>query len=337
MTVHRDLKKIIRARQANTGESYTTARAHVMRDRAALLGLPGEDGMSIADPATRVDAVVLKVNQRSGRVRLLGEQGEVTFRSGDVWGVVPGHIVTLVVERRWAWHGDAYASGRIEDPRIDIPKLGLEPLPLEGGELEDVASSSEPYRRPDPYAPLWKKLAAKPRPSFEFDAIAWGALPGLDADENPTCDAAELAEAGDREGAREILMEVLGADLRCLDAHAHLGNLVFDRSPERAIVHYEIGVRIGELSLPAGFDGLLVWGRLYNRALLRCLHGYGLCLWRLGRTTEAQQVFERILFLNPNDNQGVRFCWHDLRNGLTWEEMQRREEQEDAARRRSLQ
>ena len=279
-----------------------------MRERAELLGLPPEETPA-TEPAARVDAVVLKINQQSARVRMLGEKGAVTFRSGNLWGVapvVPGHLVTLVVDRRWTWRGDAYASGRIENPRIDVAKLGLEPLPLEGGELDDIASSSKPFRRPDPYAPLWKKLTAKPRPSFEYDGIAWGSLPGLEADENPTCDAAELVEAGDREGARELLMEVLGADLRRLDAHAHLGNLVFERSPERAMVHYEIGMRIGELSLPAGFDGLLVWGRLYNRPFLRCLHGYGLCLWRLGRAGEAQQVFERILSLNPNDNQGVR-------------------------------
>ncbi len=30
------------------------------------------------------------------------------------------------------------------------------------------------------------------------------------------------------------------------------------------------------------------------------------------------QVFERILALNQNDNQDVRFCWHDLREGLSW-------------------
>ncbi len=269
----------------------------------------------------RVDASVLKVNWQSARVRILGEVGQVTFRSGDVWDVVPGHLVTLAIHRRWTWRGDAYASGEIEDPRIDVAKLGLEPLPLQGGELEDVASDSEPYGRPDPYAPLWEKFTAKPRPSFEFDGIAWGALPGLDPDGNPTCEAAELIEAGDREGARELLMETLGAELRCIDAHAHLGNLEFDRWPERAMVHYEVGICIGELSLPAGFDGLLVWGRIYNRPFLRCLHGYGLCVWRLGRLPEAERVFERILSLNPNDNQGVRFCWNAVRHGRSWEEI----------------
>jgi hypothetical protein len=325
MTAHRDLKKLIRDRKAKTGESYTAARAHVMRQRAALLGLPDE--VPSAEPGPLVDAVVLKVNQQSARVRILGEEGQVTFRSREVWQVVPGHVVTLTIERRWTWKGDAYASGRIENPRIDIALLGLEPLPLEGGELEDLRSAHEPYGRHDPYAPLWWKLTAKPRACFEMDPIAWGALPGLDDGENPTRDAAELAEAGDREGARELLMEALRTDLRCIDAHAHLGNLEFERSPKRAIVHYEIGVRIGELSLPPGFDGVLTWGRIYNRPFLRCLHGCGLCLWRLGHFARAQQVFERILSLDPNDNRGVRFCWEDVRMRRTWEKMQEREEE----------
>jgi tetratricopeptide (TPR) repeat protein len=206
-------------------------------------------------------------------------------------------------------------------------------LPLTGGHLEDIAEYSEPYDDPDdPYTALWTRFTAKPRPAFEFDPIAWGSLPGKDADDNPTCDAAELAEAGDYEGATEILMNVLCEDLRCIDAHAHLGNWALEHSPKRAILHYEIGVGIGELSLPAGFDGLLCWGSIYNRPFLRCLHGYGLCLWRLGKFAEAQGVFERILSLNPNDNQGVRACWDDVRNSRTWEAMRRREE--DAAGRR---
>jgi hypothetical protein len=55
-------------------------------------------------------------------------------------------------------------------------------------------------------------------------------------------------------------MELCQADLRCLDAHAHLGNLVFDSSAQQAIRHYEVGVCIGELSLGPDFDGLLPGG-----------------------------------------------------------------------------
>lgn len=114
-------------------------------------------------------------------------------------------------------------------------------------------------------------------------------------------------------------MELCHADLRCLDAHAHLGNFVFDRSPEDAIRHYAVGLRIGELSLGDDFDDVLLWGHINNRPFLRCMHGYGLCLWRLGRFDAAGRVFDRMLWLNPSDNQGARFLIDDVRAGTVWE------------------
>lgn len=93
-----------------------------------------------------------------------------------------------------------------------------------------------------------------------------------------------------------------------------------DRSPEEAIRHYEVGVRIGELSLGEGFGAVLPWGHIDNRPFLRCMHGYGLCLWRLGRYDEAGRVFEKMLWLNPSDNQGVRFLVEAVRAGKAWEE-----------------
>lgn len=328
MTKQRDLKRRIRERQAKTGEAYTTARLHLLGQGANGLGEPSA-GRPTEAPQ-RVEAAVLKVGETTVRVRILGETDQVTVRisSYDAWKIVPGHIATILVGKRWSWRGDAYASGNIQGARVDIAKLGLDPLPLCGGDLDDVADWSEPYDDDDdPYTPLWKKFTAKPRPSFEFDPIAWGSLPGMDEEENPTCDAAELAKAGDYEAANDMLMDLLCKDLRCIDAHAHLGNWAFDSSPDKAIVHYEVGIGIGELSLRPGFDGLLLWGAIYNRPFLRCLHGYGLCLWRLGRVEEARQVFERILSLNPIDNQGVRACWGDVCKARTWVEMHRREEQ----------
>jgi len=316
MTAHRELKQIIRERQQKTGESYTAARAHVMRERAERLGLdPSPEPM-------RIEAVVLKVGAQSLRVRVPGEDGQITFRTKDAWRAVPGHLATLRIEKRWSWNGDAYASGRVEELRIDVARLGLVPLPLEGGEVGDLRDSYEPYQAPDPYAPLWEKLTGRPRASYEMDPIAWGAFPDANPEDSPTHDASRLLDRGAVDEAQRVLMEVLLRDLRCLDAHALLGNSEFDRDPERALVHYEIGVRIGELSLPAGFDGVLPWGRLWNRPFLRCLHGYGLCLWRLGRSPEALAVFERILSLNPNDNQGVRSCRQDLLAGRSWGEVE---------------
>ena len=53
---------------------------------------------------------------------------------------------------------------------------------------------------------------------------------------------------------------------------------------------------------------------------MRCMHGFGLCLWRLGRFEEAECVFERMLWLNPTDNQGVRFLIEDVRAKTAWED-----------------
>jgi hypothetical protein len=115
-------------------------------------------------------------------------------------------------------------------------------------------------------------------------------------------------------------MKLCQADLRCLDAHAHLGNFFFDSMPENAIRHYEVGLRIGELSLGDDFDGVLHWGLIDNRPFLRCIQGYGLCLWRLGHCEAAEAVFDRMLLFNPSDNQGVRFLIDDVKARTAWEE-----------------
>ena len=61
-----------------------------------------------------------------------------------------------------------------------------------------------------------------------------------DFDSDPIFEANELKEMGDRAGAEEILNKLLEADLRCLDAHAHLGNQLFRTSPDWALRHYEV-------------------------------------------------------------------------------------------------
>lgn len=76
---------------------------------------------------------------------------------------------------------------------------------------------------------------------------------------------------------------------------------------------------IGELSLGEDFDGVLIWGLIDNRPYLRCLHSYGLCLWRLGESKEAERIFERLLWLSPSDNLGARFLLEDVKAGKSWE------------------
>jgi tetratricopeptide (TPR) repeat protein len=166
----------------------------------------------------------------------------------------------------------------------------------------------------------WAKpiIAWGPRPEFEMEQV----LPGWDSEDpfsDPIGESNDLRDSGDGAGAYMLLMDLCQVDLRCLDAHAHLGNFIFDYRPKQAVRHYEAGVRIGELSLGESFDGLLPWGWIDNRPFLRRMHGFGLCLWRLGRFEEAARIFDRMLWLNPSDNQGVRLLIGDVRAGTTWE------------------
>jgi tetratricopeptide (TPR) repeat protein len=167
----------------------------------------------------------------------------------------------------------------------------------------------------------WAKpiIARGPRQAFEMEQVVPGRDPD-DFDSDPICESNDLKDSGERGAAHKVLMELCQADLRCLDAHAHLGNFVFELRPKVAIRHYEVGLRIGELSLGLTFDGLLPWGHIDNRPFLRCMHGFGLCLWRLGRFDEAERIFERMLWLNPSDNQGVRFLIEEVRAKTAWED-----------------
>ena len=80
-----------------------------------------------------------------------------------------------------------------------------------------------------------------------------------------------------------------------------------------------MGLRIGKLSLSGNFDGLLPWSPIDNQPFLRCMHGFGLCCWRLGRFEEAEHVFDRMLWLNPSDHQGVRFLIDPVHARTLWE------------------
>ena len=262
-----------------------------------------------------VDLVVLSVKDRAARCRLVNSSRIVTLRAGRLWTIAPGQIVSVRPGKHWRYAGHPYLSGEIESARIDAPSLGLVPLRLhEQGEWDPA----EEYWGEGPIETWAERIIARgPRPMYEMEQVLPGADPD-DWDSDTITESNDRKDAGDVDGARHILCRLLEDDLRCLDAHAHLGNMVFDRWPEEAARHYEIGVRIGELSLGDEFDGVLAWGLIDNRPFLRCLHGYALCLWRLGRFGEVERALDRMLWLNPSDNQGVRFILSAVQSGENW-------------------
>jgi len=270
------------------------------------------------DLSRSVELVALSVKDRAVRCRLLASDRVITLRPSRLWDVIPGEILTVMPRKQWNYAGHPYLSGEIASCRLDVAALGLVPLRLEDHGMwnpmrQHWGEEGEPIDE-------WAKpiIARGPRPQFEMEQI----LPGADINDpfsDPISRSNDLKAAGDQRGAYKILMDAVAADLRCLDAHVHLGNLAFDRNPREAIRHYSVGIRIGELSLGDGFDGVLPWGMIDNRPFLRCMHGYGLCLWRLERFDEAACVFDGMLWLNPSDNQGIRFLIDAVRAGDAWQ------------------
>jgi len=277
-------------------------------------------GIGEIDISKPLELIVLGVKkQEAARCRLLGRDKELTLRSPGAWKLVPGEIVEIIPKKHWSYAGHPYLSADITGTRFDLAALGLTPLNLKDEGMWDP--KDEYWGEEDEPLPEWAKemIARGPRSQYEMEQILPGVKPeDYDIDTDPVGLAVDMKEAGDFVGADQQLNSLLIADLRCLDAHAHLGNLDFDRQPETALRHYDIGRQIGELSLGSDFKGVLRWGMIDNRPYLRCLHGYGLCLWRSKRFEEAATVFTRMLWINPADNQGARFNLTEACDNRTW-------------------
>ncbi len=270
-------------------------------------------------PGERIELVVLMPKRRRAHCRVLGTDSEVILQSCDASSMAPGEILTVRIDEHTRRGAQRYVSGEVDDRRIDAAALGPEPLELRDQCTWDPAKDFW-VGRGEPLEDWAKQvLAGGPRPSYEMEQI----VPGIvweDWMDDPINDAIARFEAGSVVRARQMLVDLLAQDLRCLDAHAHLGNFAFEQDVELALRHYELGVRIGELSLGAGFDGVLPWDRIDNRPFLRCMHGLGLCLWRSERFEEAGVVFERLLWLNPMDHLCIRIILPQVQAGLRWDE-----------------
>ena len=280
-----------------------------------------EINIPIGEP---IELVALAVKTAAIRCKIVSTDQPITFRK--VRNEVEGEILTIIPSKMWQYRKTYYMTGEIESKKIDIPALNIEPLALNEMWVWDP---KEEYwgESDDPLNKYFESIIDfGVRESYEMDQIIPFQNPE-DFDSDPILEASDFHEYGNHEESFKIMEKILTTDLRCLDAHAHLGNWEFNSTNkpyemtiDRARRHYKVGVNIGELSLDKDFNGVLPWGRINNRPYLRCMHEYGLSLWRLGQTEDARKNFEKMLWLNPTDNQGIRFLLADIDDGKTWYE-----------------
>ena len=106
----------------------------------------------------------------------------------------------------------------------------------------------------------------------------------------------------------------------CADAYVLLAEDQAD-SLQTALEFYKKGIEAGERALGDKFfeeNTGYFWGMIETRPYMRALYGYAGNLRELGNYEEAVEVFERMLHLNPNDNQGIRYelveCYLSLKD-----------------------
>ncbi len=108
----------------------------------------------------------------------------------------------------------------------------------------------------------------------------------------------------------------LALDRTAVDAYVALA-LTVETAAERIALLRE-GVRHGEAlwqpflkRAPNGY----FWGDVETRPFMRAMHNLALALWECGDGEAAASLADRILRLNPNDNQGIRYlalAWHPV-------------------------
>ena len=120
----------------------------------------------------------------------------------------------------------------------------------------------------------------------------------------------DLMEAGDFNRAIAVFARLINELPEQLDAYHHLALTLqyAGRSREAADV-WRCAVELALKFFPERFDFTrhqLPWLEINNRPFLRAYHGLGLCLLDEGEVEAALDIFERLVSLNPNDNQGAR-------------------------------
>jgi tetratricopeptide (TPR) repeat protein len=94
----------------------------------------------------------------------------------------------------------------------------------------------------------------------------------------------------------------------CADAYNILAET--ERSPEKALALYEQGMAAGERAIGTeGFHEMEgnFWSATETRPYMRASQNVAELAWMLGQRRRAIEIFEHMLRLNPNDNQGVRY------------------------------
>lgn len=139
--------------------------------------------------------------------------------------------------------------------------------------------------------------------SFEYPRLTIDVIEELD-------EGIDRYQSGDLSGAKTKFSGLIRKFPEFIDAYHHLA-LAMDYlgNPYKSFNLVKDATNICLSCLPPNFyfgRDLLPWLNLDNRPFLRVYHYCGLKYFRIGETEKAVCIFNNLLDINPDDNQGVR-------------------------------
>jgi len=128
----------------------------------------------------------------------------------------------------------------------------------------------------------------------------------------------DLLDQGQEEEAGQCFFRSIEIDPTYADGYNHLGNIAWRKGDwNLAEGLYQKALEVAEPEVKGTPKGGF-WGILETRPYMRAMHGLGLTAWKQGHLDRAIDIFNRMLKINPNDNQGVRYLmgpiYHQMGN-----------------------
>jgi len=128
----------------------------------------------------------------------------------------------------------------------------------------------------------------------------------------------DFLEVGNVDEAGRYFLKSIEIDPAYADGYNHLANIAWRKGDwKQAESLYRKALELAEPEVREIQKGDF-WSGIDSRPYMRAIHGLGLSAWRQGRIEEAIGIFKKMLELNPNDNQDVRYLigplYHELGN-----------------------
>ncbi|MDK2979202.1 MAG: hypothetical protein PWP52_1916 [Bacteroidales bacterium] len=112
---------------------------------------------------------------------------------------------------------------------------------------------------------------------------------------------------------KQLVKQALELDPNNADAYNYLASI--EKDIDKAIVMFEKAIKAGEKTLGKKFfkeEKGNFWGILETRPYMRAKAGLAECLYVKKEVDKAIEIYEEMLELNPNDNQGIRYLLSTL-------------------------